>query len=69
MSTDIIVKDIKPYTVAELAQIYEVCDRTFKKWITPFKPEIGKRNGRYYSVVQVKIIFKRLGIPGKLQGE
>jgi transcriptional regulator GlxA family with amidase domain len=69
MSTDIVVKDIKPYTVAELATFYEVGDRTFKRWLEPFKTDIGEKNGRYYSVVQVKTIFKKLGIPGKLKGE
>ena len=54
---------VKPYSPSELAEIYGVCSRTFKKWIQPFQGEIGKREGRFFSVRQVKIIFLKLDIP------
>jgi hypothetical protein len=38
-----------------------------KKWIKPFNNEIGEKNGRYYSVGQVKVIFDRLGVPCKFK--
>ena len=54
---------VKHYTRKELAKIYGVCDRTFKKWLAPFDAEIGERNGRFYSVAQVRIIFQKLELP------
>jgi hypothetical protein len=60
---------IKHYTRTELAKIYGVCDRTFKKWLTPFLGEIGEKNGRFYSVTQVKIIFQKLELPSDCEVE
>jgi transposase-like protein len=58
---------VKPYTVSELCKIYGVSARTFKKWLKPFQKNIGKRNGRYYSVLQVEIIISMLGLPHWLE--
>lgn len=58
---------LKPYTVLELARIYGVSDRTMKKWIRPFENEVGTKIGYFYTVVQVKIIFEKLGIPGEIE--
>lgn len=55
--------EIKAYTISELAAIYKVCSKTFKKWIEPFAEVIGEKRGRYYNVNQVKIIFEKIGIP------
>ena len=55
--------EIKPYNQGDLARIYGVCDKTFKKWLLPFEKEIGQKHGRYFSIVQVKIIFEKLGLP------
>jgi hypothetical protein len=55
--------EIKPYSTKELSLIYGVSDRTLGKWLLPFKAEIGKRTGRYYTIVQVEIILKRIGMP------
>jgi hypothetical protein len=54
---------IKPYTIIELARLYDVDRRTFKGWIAPFAKEIGEKNGRYFSIPQVKLIFKNLDFP------
>jgi hypothetical protein len=67
MSTENLVREIRPYSTKELAGIYNVCDKTMKKWINPFIDEVGKKNGRYYSVVQVKAIFDKLGVPCKFK--
>jgi hypothetical protein len=32
----------------------------------PFQLLIGKKNGRYYTVVQVKAILEKIGIPGEM---
>jgi hypothetical protein len=67
MGTVSMVEDIKPYSTKDLAKIYGVCDKTFKKWAKPFETMIGTKNGRYYTVAQVKIIFEKLGVPCKMK--
>ena len=54
---------LKPYTVKEFCYMYDTTGNTFRRWIGPFINEIGPRNGRYYSVLQVRIILNRLGTP------
>ncbi len=67
MGTENLVKEIRPYSTKELAGIYDVCDKTMKKWIKPMSAKVGAKNGRYYSVVQVKVIFDKLGVPCKFK--
>lgn len=67
MGTLNFVDEIRPSSIKELAGIYGCCDKTMKKWIIPFLLEIGEKNGRYYSVVQVKVIFDKLGVPCKMK--
>lgn len=54
---------LKPYSLSELAGIYGVCNRTLKRWMKPFEEEIGERDGRFYQIPQVKVIFERLMVP------
>ena len=54
---------VKPYNVQELCFLYGTSIKTFKKWLSPFELLLGSRIGRYYSVLQVEIIFLNLGIP------
>jgi hypothetical protein len=67
MKTSFVVKDVKPYTMKELCEIYQVSDKTMRKWLEPFSDQIGKRQGHIYNVSQVVTIFKNLGIPGVLE--
>ncbi len=53
----------KPYCSKELCTMYEVTYKTFRGWLKPHLEELGARNGRYYTVLQVRIIFKKLGAP------
>jgi hypothetical protein len=53
----------KPSTITELAGLYGVSRPTFRKWIAPYHKKIGKRIGRYFTIKQVKSIFKILGAP------
>ena len=67
MSTTIIEPlEMKHYSTKELARFYGVCDKTLLKWMKPFSNDIGQKQGRYYTVAQVKIIFDKLGMPGGL---
>jgi transposase-like protein len=55
--------EIKHYSTKELARFYGVCDKTLLKWMKPFTADIGEKQGRYYTVAQVTIIFEKLGTP------
>ncbi len=59
--------DIKPYTLKELAAIYGLHRETMRNWLRPFKDEIGKRNGYYFQIHQVRIIFQKLMLPSYVQ--
>ncbi len=61
-----LICDIKPYTHKELSGFYGVSEKTLKKWLHPFQELIGEKRGRFYTVVQVKIILDKIGIPCKV---
>jgi hypothetical protein len=67
MKRTFLVRDVKPYTMKELCQIYNVSDKTMRKWLSPFSDQIGKRQGHIYNVAQVVVIFTNLGVPGILE--
>lgn len=56
---------IKPYTPSEIAELYGVSRKVMNRWLLPHWDSIGKRQGRYYTALQVKVIFEVLGLPGK----
>lgn len=59
--------EIRPYNLKELSHLYQVSDKTLKRWLDRFRDELGERYGNYYTIPQVKIIFKRLGLPGYVE--
>jgi hypothetical protein len=67
MSTTNNVVEIKAYSLAELANLYGISNRIMKTWLAPFTNDIGKKHGRFYNTLQVKIIFEKLGLPGKAE--
>jgi hypothetical protein len=62
-SQDSKVVQLRAYSIKELALIYEIDRRTFMKWLKPHEQIVGKQNGHYYNIPQVKLIFERLSIP------
>lgn len=54
---------LKAYSTKELAEMYDVSEKIFRTWITPFKNDIGKKAGRFYTPKQAQIIFEKVGIP------
>jgi hypothetical protein len=56
--------EMKHYSTKELARFYGVCDKTLLKWMKPFATDIGQKQGRYFTVAQVRVIIEKLGIPG-----
>ena len=61
--------EIKHYSTRELAKFYGVCDKTLLKWMRPFITDIGPKQGRYFTVAQVGMIFEKLGKPGSVATE
>lgn len=66
MKTESTQIKLKPYSITELARIYGVDPRTLKKWLIPFEQEIGIKQGRFYQIPQVKIIFEKLSLPSEI---
>ncbi len=56
---------LKPLTSLQLAELYGISLKTFYRWVTPFKADIGDKRGRYYTNAQVKIILQKLGMPSE----
>lgn len=57
---------IRPYSKKELTILYGVSSKTMTRWLKPHQAAIGQREGRYYNVRQVQLIFDLLGIPALL---
>jgi hypothetical protein len=55
---------LRPFTLVELANAYGVSHRTLQKWLEPFMKHIGERRGRFFTILQVTLIYKFLGAPG-----
>jgi len=60
---------IKPYSVKELAILYQVTPHTIRNWIKEFENELGPKVGYYYKIPQIKIIFEKLDFPGNLTND
>ncbi len=58
---------VKPYNLKELANLYQVSDKTIKRWLDHFSDELGEKYGNYYTIPQVRIIFDKLGVPGYIE--
>ena len=67
MSTTNYVVEIKPYSLTELSALYGVSNRTMKNWIVKHDGFVGEKMGRLYTALKVKIIFEKLGLPGKAE--
>jgi transposase len=58
-----VIEEVRPCSIKEIAEIYNMSTKTIRNWLRPHLKEIGKRQGRYYTIKQVKIIFTCLGLP------
>ncbi len=54
---------VKPYTLTQLCHFYDVTPKTFKKWLLPFREEMGHNRRTLFTIAQVEIIFIKLGRP------
>ena len=53
-------KTYRPMYIYELAERWNVSERTVRRWIRPFLDELGPVNGRLFTPRQVKIILEHL---------
>jgi hypothetical protein len=58
--------DVKPYTTKEMAAIYHVSPKTFNRWVNRIRTDVGEKNGRFFTINQVKTIFDKIGLPGTI---
>lgn len=61
--------EIRPYKIGELAKLYTVGIKTFKRWIAILKRKLGLVKGHYLSINQVEIILAHLKLPYKVKVE
>lgn len=54
---------IKPYQLKDLAEIYEVHPKTVRRWIDKLAPQIGHKKVKYFTIEEVTIIVKAIGLP------
>jgi hypothetical protein len=52
-----------PMSTKELAALYKVNVNIFRKWLQPFRNQVGVKIGQLYRPAQVKTIFQVLGDP------
>jgi hypothetical protein len=58
--------EVRPLTTKELAALYKVSTKILRKWLQLHATAIGKRVGWCYTLLQVRIIFDKLGEPDLL---
>ena len=60
---------VKPYCYKELETLFGVSRKTLKTWLRPFWKDIGQKQGRYFTIKQIKVIFEKVGMPDDLVEE
>jgi hypothetical protein len=54
---------LMPYSKGEIADMYGISMKSLETWLAAIDQQLGPRIGRYYSLIQVEIIFGRYGRP------
>jgi hypothetical protein len=58
---------IRAYTSVELQQLYRIPRHTWYRWMKKHAEAIGPREGHFYTMKQVRIIFELLDPPPALE--
>lgn len=53
----------RPCSIRDLMMVYGVSYKTMRTWLFPFNDEIGIKKSYMFTVLQVDIIFEKLGKP------
>ena len=59
--------ELKSYTKKELRHLLGVPNRTFLKWIKPYREQWGIGRQKYLTIAQVKLIVEKFGMPGEME--
>jgi hypothetical protein len=59
----VITIPLRPYYLKELASLYGISTKTFNRWLEPVSKIIGKRRGYYFTIPQVREIFRLFEFP------
>ena len=54
---------VKPYTLKELCQLYELSYKSMRSCLAPIMEKIGPKLGRCFTVNQVQVIIDHIGMP------
>lgn len=54
------IRTYQPMSLGELASRWNVSVRTVRRWIRPFRDELGTVHGKLFTPRQVKIILDHL---------
>ena len=57
---------IKPYRLSDLAAIFDVNTKTMRKWMSKYPDDLGRWEGKYFSIRQVRFCIDKFGLPGKI---
>lgn len=57
---------VKPYRLIDLAAIFDVNHKTMRRWMEKHPDELGQRDGKYYSIQQVRFCIEQFGLPQKI---
>lgn len=55
--------EMRPYKFKEVCAIYDKHPTTMRKWLSPFKDQIGELIGGYYLIPQMEIIIEHIDLP------
>jgi len=58
--------ELRPYSMKEIYNLYGISLYVLKTLLKDFEQELGPLRGKYYTVNQVQLIFKKIGIPKNL---
>ena len=56
-------QQIKPYSPGELAAQYGISTKTLRTWLKMHRQHIGVRMGKYFTALQIRTIYERIGAP------
>jgi hypothetical protein len=63
--------NVQPANTKQLAALYEITTKVFRKWLEKFEKELaekaGEKVGIYYNVKQVEFIIDKLGLPPRVK--
>lgn len=57
---------VKPYRIIDLATIFDINRKTMRRWINQFPMELERKDGNYFSILQVEFMISKFGLPKKV---